>query len=166
MKSYLLAGLVALMLLSSCAFQSDSYRIGHLPTCDIAETGRLLLIAQSVPTAEVLPCIEHLPTGWIFEHAEVESGRSRLQFDNAAGTDVVVSLLHSCTPSGKRTGTEAGITSYESIDEAGTVVEHVFQGGCIRIEIPPEAGANQMADAIGLLSREALRAESGWELDF
>ena len=86
MRRYATAGLVILTLLTSCAIESESIRLGRLPLCDHTNTGRLILIAQSVPSARVIPCIEELPEGWKLEHADVGSGSSRLQFDNAAGS--------------------------------------------------------------------------------
>ena len=165
MRRYLGAGLVMLLLMSSCSVESESIRVGHLPLCDHSNTGRLILMAQSVPTAQVIPCIEEeLPDGWKLEHADVESGRSRLQFDNAAGTDVVVYLLPSCTPTGELTGIEFGIESYQALDGARRVEEYVFEGGCIRLEVPNGEDAARMADSIGLLTRDTLRSGSGWEL--
>ncbi len=164
MKRYIGTGLVMLTLLSACGIDSESVRVGHLPLCDHSNTGRLILIAQSVPSAQMIPCIEALPAGWRLKHADVETGLSRLQFDNAAGTEVVVYLLASCSPIGELIDTESGVKSYVALDEKSRVDEQVFDGGCIRIESPVGDEPGRMADAIGSITRAALREGSGWEL--
>ena len=164
MKRYIGTGLVMLTLLSACGIDSQSVRVGHLPLCDHSNTGRLILMAQSVPSAHIIPCIEDLPDGWRLKHADVETGRSRLQFDNAAGADVVVYLLASCSPTGELIGSESGVDRYVALDEEGRVEEQVFDGGCIRIEAPVGEEPGRMADAIGSITRDALREGSGWEL--
>ena len=157
-------GLVVLTLLSACSIDSESVRVGSLPLCEHPNTGRLILMAQSVPSAQMIPCIEALPDGWRLKHADVESGGSRLQFDNAAGTDVVVYLLPSCSPIGELIGSESGVDRYVALNEENRVEEQVFDGGCIRIEAPVGEEPGRMADAIGSISRDTLREGSGWEL--
>ena len=165
MKPYLRSALAMLLFMSSCSVESESIRIGRLPLCDHSNTGRLILMAQSVPTAQLIPCIEKaLPDGWKLEHADVQSGRSRLQFDNVAGTDVVVYLLPFCIPTGDLTGTKSGVETYLSLNATGRVQELVFDGGCIRLEVPNGEDAARMADAISSLTRDVLRAGSGWKL--
>ena len=166
MRRSLLAALAIATLISGCGIDGQTVRVGHLPLCDHTNTGRLILMAQSVPTAQVIPCIdEQLPDGWKLEHADAETGRSRLQFDNEAGVDVVVHLLPSCTPTGESQITLwPGIESFQVVDESGRVDEYVFAGGCIRLEVPRGDDPDRMADAIGFLFKDELRAGSGWEL--
>ncbi len=164
MRRYVGTGLVMLTLLSACGIDSETVRVGHLPLCDHSNTGRLILMAQSVPSAQMIPCIEALPDGWRLEHADTESGRSRLQFDNGGGTDVVVYLLASCSPIGELIGSESGVDRYVALNEESRVEEYVFDGGCIRIESPTGEEPGRMADAIGSITRDALREGSGWEL--
>lgn len=164
MKRYLATGLVLLVLASGCGIDRQSVRVGHLPLCDHTNTGRLILMAQSVPTAQLIPCITRLPAGWELEHANTESGRSQLQFENAAGAEVVIELLATCSPVGIITGSEPGIDSFTVTDDTGRVDEWVFDGGCIRIEAPLGAEPGLMADAVSFTTRETLRVESGWEL--
>ncbi|MEE8491496.1 MAG: hypothetical protein V3S60_07620 [Acidimicrobiia bacterium] len=164
MRRYIGTGLIMLTLLSACGIDSESVRVGHLPLCDYSNTGRLILMAQSVPSAQVIPCIEALPDGWRLKHADVETGRSRLQFDNAAGADVVVYLLTSCSPIGELVGSESGVDRNVALEGKSRVEEQVFEGGCIRIESPVGEEPGRMADAIGSITRDALREGSGWEL--
>ena len=164
MRRHIGTGLVMLTLLSACGIDSESVRVGPLPLCDHSNTGRLILMAQSVPSAQMIPCIEALPDGWRLKHADVETGRSRLQFDNAAGADVVVYLLTSCSPIGELIGSGSGVERYVALDEKSRVEEQVFEGGCIRIESPLGEEPGRMTDAIGSISRDALREGSGWEL--
>lgn len=152
-------------LLASCSIESEAVRVGALPLCGHTNTGRLILMAQSVPSAQMIPCVEELPEGWRLEHADVENGSSRLQFENVAGVDVVVQLLPSCTPTGDFVILlRSGAKSYQVIDETRRLDEYVFPGGCIRLEAPLGEDAGRMADAIDLLPKDILREASGWEL--
>ena len=164
MRRYIGTGLVMLILASGCGIDSESVRVGPLPLCEHPNTGRLILMAQSVPSAQMIPCIEALPDGWKLEHADTESGRSRLQFDNGGGTDVVIYLLASCSPIGELVGSESGVDRYIALDGESRVEEQLFAGGCIRIESPVGEEPGRMADAIGSITRDALREGSGWEL--
>jgi len=157
-------GLIMLTLLSGCAVDSESVRIGALPLCDHPNTGRLLLMAQSVPSASLIPCIEQLPEGWQLEHVDVESGQSRLQFDNPVGDDVRLFLLPGCSPAGSPMAAGNGVDTYVTTDGSLRIDEHVFDGGCIRLEVPASGDAVRMADAIGWVTRDWLRQESDWEL--
>jgi hypothetical protein len=81
------------------------------PACG---TGRTMhLMAQSVPSANRLPCIRSLPVGWVVESTFVASGRATftLEFDVGLGQPpgpgelallrpVTVTLTATCPPSG------------------------------------------------------------------
>lgn len=46
--------------------------------------GPLVLIAQSVPSASLVPCLRPLPAGWIFQHLEAQHGRAVISLDFGA----------------------------------------------------------------------------------
>ena len=59
--------LALLLILSGCSTEgSEDWRSGPVPTCDTTSRGRLLLMAQSVPDATLIPCIHGFPPGWGF----------------------------------------------------------------------------------------------------
>ena len=90
-----LAILAALLpALAACGTPSQA-----VPTCPPAGTGDvLLLMAQSVPSATQVPCIEEFPAGWSFGGQEIESGSSEfwLFSDRAGDRAVTVTLTASC----------------------------------------------------------------------
>jgi hypothetical protein len=84
-------------------------------------TGRTMqLMAQAVPTATKLPCIEDLPLGWGTEMATVARGRAT--FSVGIGSDllspVVVTLTETCPVD----------TSLQQIP---------IEGGCVTYRVPP-----------------------------
>jgi tRNA A-37 threonylcarbamoyl transferase component Bud32 len=85
-------------------------------------TGRTMqLMAQAVPTAAQLPCIDDLPLGWGTEQASVV--KDRATFTVGIGSDltspVVVTLLATCP-------TDPSVTTIP------------VQGGCVTYEAPPD----------------------------
>ena len=101
-------------------------------------TGRTMqLMAQAVPTATQLPCIEDLPLGWGTEQASVV--RDRATFTVAIGSDMVspvtVTLVETCP--------------------ADAALETIpVDGGCVTYEVPPgtEPGSVPSFDDGGGLS--------------
>jgi tRNA A-37 threonylcarbamoyl transferase component Bud32/membrane-associated phospholipid phosphatase len=98
-------------------------------------TGRTMqLMAQAVPTAAQLPCIEDLPLGWGTEQASVV--RDRASFTVGIGSDllspVIVTLVPTCP-------TDPSLRTIP------------VEGGCVTYEVPPgtEAGAVPSFDAGG-----------------
>src|SRR6478736_2892811 len=84
-------------------------------------TGRTMqLMAQAVPTAAQLPCIEDLPLGWGTEQTSVV--KDRATFTVGIGSDltnpVVVTLVATCP-------TDASVTTIP------------VQGGCVTYQVPP-----------------------------
>ena len=117
-------------------------------------TGRTMqLMAQAVPTAAKLPCIEDLPLGWGTEQASVV--RDRASFTVGIGSDltnpVTVTLVATC-PSDP---------SLKTIP---------VEGGCVTYEVPPgtEPGAVPSFDAGGglrLMDRSELVAAVERDVD-
>ena len=66
--------------------------------CPVEESDLLLLAAQAVPSATLLPCVQALPAGWWYGGSEVRSGIARfwLESDRAGMHAVEVSLTRSC----------------------------------------------------------------------
>jgi tRNA A-37 threonylcarbamoyl transferase component Bud32 len=101
-------------------------------------TGRTMqLMAQAVPTATKLPCIDDLPLGWGSEQASVVRGRA--SFTVGIGSDflspVTVTLTETCP--------------------ADTALQAIpIDGGCVTYQVPPgtEAGAVPSFDDGGGLS--------------
>ena len=68
-RRFVTASLALAMLVPACSVRAD-----QLPACSNAEH-LFTLVAQSVPSATLLPCIVDLPVGWSFAGTEIDSGR-------------------------------------------------------------------------------------------
>jgi hypothetical protein len=142
----------------------------------------LVLIAQSVPTAAMVPCVRAQPTGWTLQDVVVGSGRSSFTFDHDRGGmhALVVELTRSCAISGGReqASDQPGSRLFQRIDRAapGLVATRWYQfpGGCITQRLNLSTGAqgellNDVSIAVGVTTRDTLRSslrhESGGRLE-
>jgi hypothetical protein len=140
----------------------------------------LLLMAQSVPTAELVPCVELLPAGWTLGDVVVGDGSSRFTLTSDRGGVVVAELTASCDLAGavELTSEQPGARRYLRIDRdaAGVAMTraYTFPGGCVTQRlVAPEASrqrlASESSSALGFTTRDdlaaALRRDSGGRLD-
>jgi tRNA A-37 threonylcarbamoyl transferase component Bud32 len=140
----------------------------------------LLLMAQSVPTASLVPCIELLPAGWTLGDVVVGNEGSRFTVTSDRGGVLVAELTTSCDLAGavEVTSEQPGARRYLRIerDAAGvtTTRAYTFPGGCVTQRlVAPEASRQQLAgeasSALGFTTRGALaasvRRDSGGRLD-
>jgi hypothetical protein len=106
------------------------------PRCTKVDT--LVLMAQSVPSAQRLPCIQVDPAGWTFGDMDIGTGESTFTLDSTdAGLDAVrVTLAARCSTAGATevTSDERDTQQFERIeslvDYRGTRT-YVFPGGCV-----------------------------------
>jgi tRNA A-37 threonylcarbamoyl transferase component Bud32 len=130
----------------------------------------LWLMAQSVPSASLVPCLQLLPAGWSVAEVAVNNGRSviTVDHDRAGKRAVVVRLTAGCDLSGATevTSEQPGARRYLRIDRTtlgfSATRAHVFPGGCITARISAPAGSGQQLtseaqSAIGFTTRQALR---------
>ncbi len=91
----LLVLVVASILGASC---STSVEDDALPDCALDNGSAVLLLAQAVPTAELVPCVTDLQPGWRFGGLDAGRGAARLWFDSPSlGSDFLdVRLGDSC----------------------------------------------------------------------
>jgi hypothetical protein len=137
---------------------------------------RLAIVAQSVPTATYIPCVEVLPAGWRISRFEVDEHGTRFELrSDRAAQPVEVSLSDDCrrgtaTPIAPRA---AGVRSYLRVrtispDYTGTFYD-VFSGGCVAatfdfISGPHVALVDELRRMVGLYPRRQLRQELDAEL--
>lgn len=159
-----MAVMVTAVALTGCATGERS-----MPGCDA--DSRLALIAQSVPEAAYVPCINELPTGWSLGGVDIDQDGTTISLESdRADRSVDVTLAATCavgsatpiTPSDEGTRTYQLI---ESIDPryAGKFID-VFPGGCIVTSYDFERGAHvalvtELEHAVGIYSRRLLRQE-------
>lgn len=126
---------VCFVLLASC----ESRQLQQV-TCEPGDAS-LILVAQAVPTATLLPCIAEFPVGWIFGGSEIRSGSVRfwLDSDRAGLQALEVRLTRQCDVSNAVEVTpgadEAGTRRFEEpISLPPRFVAnryYVFDGGCV-----------------------------------
>jgi hypothetical protein len=140
----------------------------------------LLLMAQSVPTASLVPCIELLPPGWTLGDVVIGNDRSRFTMTSDRGGVLVAELTASCDLAGtvELTSERLEARRYLRIerDAAGVTMTraYTFPGGCVTQRlVAPDASRQQLtgesSSALGFTTRDALaaalRRDSGGRLD-
>ncbi|HKO85367.1 MAG TPA: phosphatase PAP2 family protein, partial [Actinomycetota bacterium] len=134
----------------------------------------LWLMAQSVPSASRVPCMQFLPVGWSVAEVAVNNGRSliTLNHDRAGAAALVVRLTASCDPSGAVEGPSAtaGVRHYQGIEsptgEFTATWYDQFPGGCVTSRLhlstdPNGEFAAQAPQVLGFTSRAALQQALG-----
>jgi tRNA A-37 threonylcarbamoyl transferase component Bud32/membrane-associated phospholipid phosphatase len=138
----------------------------HIVSLGCGEPEPLWLLAQSVPSAALVPCVRALPPGWRVATAKAKDGLS--EFTLAHDTDsqaVVVRLTAACTTSGatQRPSDQPGARRYERTDaRSGQLTWYtVFAGGCITAQLHPAgnttAFAGEASTALGFTTRRSLQ---------
>jgi tRNA A-37 threonylcarbamoyl transferase component Bud32 len=130
----------------------------------------LWLMAQSVPSASLVPCVQARRPGWTVANVAVNDGRSIITFDHdrAGAAAVVVRMTAACDPADavKTPAPEPGVR--RSVREerlAGAFTEtwyDQFPGGCVTYRLhstidPKGQFANEAPQVLGFTSREQLR---------
>ena len=145
-----------------------------IPRCE--PTQRLAIVAQSVPGAAYVPCVDELPPGWSFESFEVDDEGTRFSLrSDRSDAPVDVSLSPRCaigaaTPVPAR---DEGVRTYQAADSisphyAGRFYD-VFPRGCVTYEFDFERGrhvalVDELLRAVQLYPRRQLRQELEDEL--
>jgi tRNA A-37 threonylcarbamoyl transferase component Bud32 len=120
----------------------------NAPSCGTGPT--MILSAQAVPSAAMLPCIGALPPGWSIIAANITSGNTSLWLnsDRAGLSAINVTLTAACDTSGARQvpSGQPGIRRFDS----PPLRFYTFPGGCITylfIFTPGASPALPSADA-------------------
>lgn len=166
-RSRLVVVVLALLLLTSCWDSDQGGANVPVPWCD--NWGLLMLEAQSVPSARLIPCVEALPLGWSAAPAWVDhEGTSFVLNSSIAGTEAVtVDLLELCdVEDAVRVPSDiSGTERYEQVEDIVSGFSgrrtYVFDGGCtaLRFDFGVEAAAalvNEVSLAVGFVPREAI----------
>ena len=156
---------VLLAVLPACGAPAEA-----VPRCSSAR--RLAIVAQAVPGAAYVPCIEEVPEGWDAGGFDVRRGRARftLSSDRVPARPVRVELAGACpsteaVPAPPRAEGVRTAVDLRSLSPryAGTLYD-VFAGGCVtyRFDFPrgPHIGLMEdLQSAVGLVARRELRLE-------
>jgi hypothetical protein len=95
----LVGAAIVLSTLSACSARAGD---ASEADCPIEEGELFVLMAQSVPSATLIPCIEALPAGWTYGGSDVSDALARFWLDSDRGGlhAVEVSLTASCRITG------------------------------------------------------------------
>jgi tRNA A-37 threonylcarbamoyl transferase component Bud32/membrane-associated phospholipid phosphatase len=99
----------------------------------------LWLMAQSVPSASLIPCLQLVPVDWTVTEVAVNNGRSLITLDHDRGgrAAMVVRLTAACDLTGATevTSEQPGARRYLRIDRNSTEFSatraYTFSGGCV-----------------------------------
>jgi hypothetical protein len=135
-------------------------------------TALVVLMAQAVPTASQLPCVELLPAGWSVRDVFVRNGRVRFSLDSDRvgmhAVQVVLEQFCSIGPKVTRVPSDHDDTRrYQeviSIDPGRRyqgAVYYLFTGGCVtyRLDFRSDEQARPLGEvslALGFVTRDAL----------
>lgn len=132
----------------------------EVPRCDPdLRSDAVLIEAQSVPSAAMVPCVSVLPVGWSFQSFQVDDRGTTfyLDSDRAGFHAVRVDLMGSCdTGSATQVPTDTpGTDQFERIDSIGDtyggVRYYVFEGGCVTYRFEFEGtGRTELAREVSL----------------
>jgi hypothetical protein len=170
----LVLALAAPALMVGCAVQPADVGVN----ADCEQTGDdinpvLVLMAQAVPTAQLIPCIGAVPSAWHRGPVDVRDGRGSFVFTTSSMEDadeaiLSVVLTRSCDLDGATEvpSDEPGTQRFERLRDVGQGYEgdrlYVYDGGCTTLEFRlPEQGraqqVGQAALAVSFMTRGTLR---------
>lgn len=162
-------GIVVLLVLSALGPACSSSRNATV-SCNVGQTS-LVLVAQAVPSATLIPCLAELPAGWSYAGSDVRSGIARFWLDSDRGGfhAVEVEVTRSCDVSEavevRPAADEAGAHVYAepiALDPALRANRYIlFPGGCAtyRYRFLPGAPSTlslEAEEALSFFPRSAL----------
>jgi hypothetical protein len=171
--SVLVVALVVVPTFVAWAVQTDRTN-SSLLTSDIgcSDQEALWLMAQAVPTAAMVPCVELAPDGWSLNDVKVGRGFASIVFNTDRPMQeaaVTIDLDTSCDLAGATeiSSEQPGSRRFIRIDRDArperVTRTYVFQGGCVseRFLSPdsPERLAADASSSIGFVTREQLAVD-------
>jgi hypothetical protein len=171
----LLLALACLLLASCVRPTSTELTQAREPACRYQGrqgTALMVLMAQAVPSASQLPCVELLPAGWSVSDVFVRNGKVRFSLDSdRVGSQAVRVVLEQFCTLGNVTrvpSDHSGTRRYQQVIsiEPGRrylgAVYYLFPGGCVtyQLDFRSDEQARPLGEvllALGFVSRDALR---------
>ena len=175
MRRLLLAAVVCLLAAGCVRPASTELAQAREPACRYQGrqgTALVVLMAQAVPTASQLPCVELLPAGWTVGDVFVRNGRARFSLDSdRVGAHAVEVVLERYCTFGRVTRVPSdhpGTRRYQEVIsiEPGRryqgAIYYLFPGGCVtyQLDFRSDEQARPLVEvslALGFVSRDALR---------
>jgi membrane-associated phospholipid phosphatase/tRNA A-37 threonylcarbamoyl transferase component Bud32 len=168
--SVLLVVLAVVPLFVQWALETDRAD-SSLYTSDVrcSDQEALWLMAQAVPTAAAVPCVQLDPAGWSLNDVKAGSGFASIVFDIVQphqAAAVTVELLASCDLAGATevSSDQPGARRFIHLDRTATPPRvtrtYTFQGGCISerfvSDVNPERLASDASSTFGFVTRDQL----------
>ena len=137
-------------------FRPVELSVGGEPTCGTGD--EMILMAQAVPSATSLPCVEAMPAGWQLDRngMQIKSDRGRFRLDAGENTVEVTLLRPGDCPVASTTeipSDEAGMRRYEQPEQLPPDLRstrtYLFDGGCVtyRFEFGDQSDESLIHDA-------------------
>lgn len=136
--------LVVCSALSACS----AARENEHPVCDVRSP--TILMAESVKSATLIPCVRSLPIGWSFSGFGAQDGRAIFTLSSeAAGRDALSVELTSACPASEGSdearsdepGTRLRTRTLPSQDQYRARWRYTFEGGCVTYDLTFVSGA-------------------------
>jgi tRNA A-37 threonylcarbamoyl transferase component Bud32/membrane-associated phospholipid phosphatase len=164
----ILAATVIAVTISASAFQPPGNPGARAPTCGTGHS--IILAAQAVPSAALVPCVATLPTGWsVHDGADIVSGHATFWLDSdvAGGQAFGITLSATCDVSGATQvrSDQPGTRRFDRPPSRPSQVAeqrfYTFPGGCVSYQFNFTGGgspllATQASGAVGFMPRAAL----------
>jgi len=145
------------------------------PRCE--PTQRLGLLAQAVPSASYVPCIDDLPAGWSFHDLDVDDDGASFELrSDRSSRPVVVRFAETCPVEDAVPipAQDPGVQALHDVDAIDPRVRgrllDVFPGGCVEAAYDLERGPHvalfaDLQRVLGLYPRIELRQRLADDLD-
>jgi hypothetical protein len=143
---------------------------GSSPDCDTKDPDLLATFAQSVPDADMVPCVMSLPPGWDLGEIRVDQDGAEMHFSSDRGGHdaLTVTLREVCRPAGAKRipSDEVGARRYERVRSVAPTYRgtryYQFRGGCVTYDFELETARvsgllNEASLMVGFTTRESLR---------
>lgn len=160
----LVTGVLSIALLVATACSAE--QVMDAPGCD---GGSTLVVAQSVPTAGLVPCFEPLPNGWSFTTVTVNQDGTTVHLDSdRAGDDAATLRYSDSCELGAAVRVPSDFEGAERFDEIEQLqpsfrarVHYRFEGGCITwtFDFDSDASATEsiaLEDSLAVVGRDEL----------
>jgi hypothetical protein len=152
-----LLAVIAVAAVAGAKALSPADNVGsYAPSCGTGHS--MILSAQAVPSAALLPCIAALPAGWSIGGADIASGKAGfgLDSDRAGPGAITVTLTKACDTSGAQQvlSDQPGTRRFEDprslAPQFSDLRLYTFPGGCITYRFSFAPGASPvLASAAG-----------------
>ncbi len=158
------SALLLVFFVGSCSVQEAT----PLPSCDQGDSA--IIAAQSIPTAQMLPCLTQLPLGWEVDTVDITQDGTTIRFDSdRAGhhaAELVFDETCDVTGAAQQTNDQDGVERFARTErlEPGLRAKsfHVFEGGCVTWSFEfdndvPRSEINELDDTLVLQPRSDVR---------